>query len=49
VEGGALGTEGVGECHGRKTGVGRWVREHPHRAREKEDRIRSFQMEGLER
>jgi hypothetical protein len=27
----------VGECQGREAGVGEWVREHPHRSRERED------------
>jgi hypothetical protein len=38
VRGEALGPEGlrcpsVGECQGRKAGVGEWVEEHPHRGR----------------
>ena len=40
----ALGPEGVQcplvvEYQGRKTGVGGWVREHPHRGRGKRDGI----------
>jgi hypothetical protein len=38
VEGEALRPEGVqcpsvGDCKGRKEGVGRWVEEYPHRGR----------------
>ena len=27
----------VGECQGRETEVGRWMRGHPHRSRERDD------------
>ena len=54
VGGVALGPEGVqcpsvGECKGWKVGVGRWVVEHPHRGREKEDGIGGFWRGDLER
>ena len=50
----ALGPEGfrwpsVGECQGWKVGVGGWVKEHPHRGREREDGIGGFQRGDLER
>ena len=54
VRGEALGPENigcpsVGECQGGKTGVGGWVGQHPHRGRGREDEIRCFQTEDLER
>ena len=39
----------VGECQDRKTGVDRWVGEHPHRGREGWGRIGGFRWEDLER
>jgi hypothetical protein len=47
VGGESLGPDGVqcssvGDCHGGKTGEGRWVGEHPHRGRVSGDGIRSF-------
>jgi hypothetical protein len=52
VGGAALGPENVqchsvGECQGRKWGVGGWVGEHPHRGRE--DWIGGFQRGDMER
>jgi hypothetical protein len=47
VEGAILVTMGVsgpsvGECQGRKVGVGGWVGEYPHRGRGRGDRIGGF-------
>jgi hypothetical protein len=47
VGGEALGPEGVqcpsvGECQGGNMGVGGWVREHPHRSRERGGWNRGF-------
>ena len=39
----------VGECHGRKEGVGGWMGEHPHKVMERGDGIRGFKRGGLER
>jgi hypothetical protein len=36
----------VGECPDREGVVGRWVREHPHNIREREDRMGGFWQEG---
>jgi hypothetical protein len=33
----------IAECQYRRTGVGGWVREHPHRNRGREDGIGDFQ------
>jgi hypothetical protein len=37
-----VGCPRIGECQGRKTGVGSWVSEHPHRCRRRGDGIRGF-------
>ena len=39
----------VGECQGRKVGAGRWVGEHPHRSRGREDGIGGFWRRNQER
>ena len=39
----------VGECQGRKVGVGDWVGEHLHRGRGRENGIEGFQREDLEK
>ena len=49
-----LGSEGVqrpsvGEFQGGKKGVGKRLREHPHRSRGRVDRIGNFQRGDLEK
>ena len=39
----------VGECQGRKTGVGRWVLEHPYRESGRLNGVGSFLRGDLER
>jgi hypothetical protein len=39
----------IGKCQGEEAGVGRRVREHPHRTREREDGIGVFQRRNQER
>ena len=39
----------VGECQGRKVGVGEWLGEHPDRSRERQDRIGKLQKGNQER
>jgi hypothetical protein len=39
----------VGECQGGEWEVCRWVGEHPHRSRKKEDGIGGFQRRNRER
>ena len=38
----------VEKCYGSEVGVGRWVKEHPHRSRIREDRIGDLQRGGWE-
>jgi hypothetical protein len=39
----------VGECQVGEVGVSGWVREHPHRSKERGDGIGGFQRENWER
>ena len=39
----------IGECQGRKAGVGRWVGKQSHRGRGRRDRVGGFWRGDLER